>query len=183
MKRASAKKPTCSKPNRLAKGFVQTGGLLGGRIRAATQSRGFAETRLLTQWREIAGEAIASIARPVKVAYGRQGFGATLTLLTNGANAPIVQAESAKIRERVNSVYGYAAISVVRVTQTSETGFAEPQAEFRRAAPGKPAKDGDPPRMDADLGKAVNDIADPSLRSALAALGDNILTRNNNRPA
>ena len=60
-----------------SRGFIQTGGLLKAKIRAATETRGFAETRLLTNWKDIAGPATASICRPVKVSYGKQGFGAT----------------------------------------------------------------------------------------------------------
>jgi len=148
------------------------------RIRKATEKRGFVETRLLTHWREIVGEATASVTRPVKVGYGRQGLGATLTLLTNGANAPMIEAESAKIRERVNACYGYAAISSIRITQTAETGFAEGQAAF--AAKPSPPADQTPrlgPEKAAHLRQTVEGVEDESLRSALAALGQNILTR------
>lgn len=64
------------------KGFKQTATLLTGRIRQASESRGFAQSRLLTDWTEVAGADIAAIARPVEVSYGRGGVGATLTLLT-----------------------------------------------------------------------------------------------------
>jgi len=159
----------------MSRGFVQTGGILHQRIRTASESRGFAETRLLTQWREIVGEATASIAQPVKVGYGRQGFGATLTLLTNGANAPIVQAESAKIRERVNACYGYAAISTIRITQTAQAGFSEPAAAYQPPKADRPL---DPEKV-ANLDNSLRAVDNASLRSALAALGENILTRNN----
>jgi len=79
-----------------SRGFIQTGGLLKAKIRAATETRGFAETRLLTNWKDIAGPATASICRPVKVSYGKQGFGATLTLLTTGANAPFYKCNCQK---------------------------------------------------------------------------------------
>ena len=86
---------------RKSRGFMQTGGLLKTRIRSASESRGFAETRLLTHWEDIAGPATAQICRPVKVGYGKQGFGATLTLLTTGANAPIMQMQLPQILTKV----------------------------------------------------------------------------------
>ena len=43
---------------RKSRGFMQTGGLLKTRIRSASESRGFAETRLLTHWEDIAGPAM-----------------------------------------------------------------------------------------------------------------------------
>ena len=162
-------------PKRWSKGFAQTGGFVQTSLRKATEKRGFVEIRLLTHWPEIVGEATASICRPVKVGYGRQGFGATLTLLTNGANAPMLQADLPKIRERVNACYGYAAISQIRVTQTAATGFAEALTEFRTAPRAeKPRPD---PAKVAELETQVATIESNALRSALAALGRNILTR------
>ncbi len=164
-----------SPPKRMARGFVQTGGILQGRIRKATEKRGFVETRLLTHWAEIVGAATAGICRPVKVGYGREGFGATLTLLTSGANAPMLQAELPKIRERVNASYGYAAISQIRLTQTAASGFAAPQAEYA-PAPDRHLKTPDP-KKSAALNGTISDVESDSLRSALEALGQNILTR------
>lgn len=161
----------------MARGFVQTGGILQQRIRKATEKRGFAETRLLTHWNEVVGPETASISRPVKIGYGRGGLGATLTLLTNGANAPMLQAELPKIKNRVNACYGYAAISSIRLTQTAETGFSEEQAPFQ------PQKQDAKRPLDPEKAKAldgsVSEVKSDSLRSALAALGQNILTRNN----
>ena len=85
-------------------GFRRADSLLQGRIRDASASRGFAQSRLLTHWAEIAGPQIAKIARPVEVSYGRGGIGATLVLLTTGAHAPVLEMESPKLRERVNAV-------------------------------------------------------------------------------
>jgi len=72
-------------------GFKRTSSLLQTQIRKTSETRGFAQSRLLTHWAEIAGDDIAAISRPVEVRYGRSGFGATLTLLTTGANAPILE--------------------------------------------------------------------------------------------
>ena len=61
------------------------------RIRTASETRGFAVTRLLTHWSEIVGEATSAIATPVNVSYGKGGMGATLTVLTTGAQAPMLE--------------------------------------------------------------------------------------------
>jgi hypothetical protein len=171
-----AKSRKTSAPKRMAKGFVQTGGILHQRIRKTTEKRGFVETRLLTHWAEFVGEDTAAVARPVKVGYGRQGFGATLTILCNGANAPMVQAELPKIKDRVNACYGYAAISHIRITQTAASGFAEAQVGFK---PAKLAQKQQPsPQKSAAINTYVADVENDSLREALAALGQNILSRN-----
>lgn len=158
------------------KGFKRTSSLLGERIRTASESRGFAQSRLLTHWEEIAGPSVAEIARPVEVSYSRGGMGATLTLLTTGAQATILEMQKEQIRTKVNAVYGYNAIARVRITQTAPTGFAEGQVEFAaRKAKAVPATPN--PKVTAQAARTVAPVADDGLRSALERLGANILTR------
>lgn len=160
------------------KGFTRTSSLLTQRIRAASETRGFAQSRLLTHWAEVAGEAIAAIARPVEVSYGRGGMGATLTLLTTGSNAPVLEMEKEKIRARVNAVYGFNAISRIRVTQTAPTGFAEGQVAFQPTPKDPQPKPKDPALRQKAVAFA-GPVADDGLRQALAQLGENILNRTN----
>ena len=170
--------PKAQKPKRLGRGFAQTGGILGSQIRKASESRGFSETRLLTHWAEIAGEAVAKIAQPVKVGYGRRGLGATLTLLCSGANAPMVQMQLPAIRERVNATYGYAAISRIHITQTAPTGFGESATPFSGAPTPEKPKPRPISALDQQaLASNLSDVADHGLKDALEALGKNILSK------
>lgn len=155
-------------------GFSQTARLLESRIRTASEARGFAQTRLLTHWSEIVGDAVAAIARPVDIKYGRQGFGATLTLLTTGAQAPMLEMQKDRIRDRVNACYGYRAISRVWITQTAPTGFAEGQVQFGPAPVRSVAPD---PEVLAQAGAVTRSVEDDDLRLALAALAANVLGR------
>jgi len=158
------------------KGFARSSTLLQERIRKASESRGFAESRLLTQWAEIVGEDTAAIARPVKVGHGRGGMGATLTLLTTGAQAPMLEMQKEQLRARVNAVYGYNAISRVTITQTAPTGFAEGQVSFQhrtaKAAPRQP----DPAAAE-EARRIAAPVADAGLRAALEALAQNVLSK------
>jgi len=158
------------------KGFSRTSSILGEQIRRAGESRGFAVSRLLTHWAEVAGENIAAIARPVNVTYGRSGFGATLTLLTTGAQAPMLEMQKERLREKVNAVYGYNAISRIRITQTAAVGFAEGQVSFApEPKPDKPAPQD--PAIRSQAAAAAQPISDDGLRSALERLGRNVLSR------
>ncbi|GLQ35647.1 hypothetical protein GCM10007939_19300 [Amylibacter marinus] len=159
---------------RKSRGFLQTSGLLKEQIRKASESRGFAQTRLLTNWAEIAGPATAKLCRPIKVGYTKQGFGATLTVLTTGANAPMLQMQLPDIIKRVNSVYGYSAISRIKLTQTAPTGFGEGAAPFERPKPTKRLS----PEQTNRIESSVKEVSDADLKDALATLGQNILTRN-----
>ncbi|WGV15206.1 DUF721 domain-containing protein [Fuscovulum ytuae] len=164
-------------PARRMRGFEAASGFLRDPIRHATESRGFAVARLLTHWPEVVGEDLARMTRPVKIGYGREGLGATLTLLVASAHAPMVQMQVPRMIEKVNAVYGYAAISRITLTQTAATGFSEGQAEFlwpQNAAQFAAQKIGDEAR------EKAAPITDPGLRAALEALAQNILTRRRN---
>lgn len=161
------------------KGFARTASLLTGRIRRASEARGFAESRLLTRWTEIVGEEIAATARPVEVSYSRGGMGAVLTVLTTGPMAPILEMQKEQIRAKVNGVYGYNAISRIRITQTARTGFAEGQVEFT------PAKTSTAPHLPAEAKAAATlhaaPIEDDRLRVALERLGAHIIAKDKSR--
>ena len=156
------------------RGFSQAASLMQTRIRTASETRGFAVTRLLTHWAEIVGEGTAAIATPVNVSYGKGGMGATLTVLTTGAQAPMLEMQKEQIREKVNACYGYRAISRVRVTQTSPTGFHEGRAAFAPAGVQPKQPDVAAEAEAADLSKSIQS---DDLRIALAALGANIISK------
>ena len=156
------------------RGFKRTANVLNDQIRRVGESRGFAVSRVLTHWAEIAGTDIAAIARPVNISYGRGGFGATLTVLTTGAQAPMLEMQKEKLRERVNAAYGYNAISRIRITQTAPTGFAEGQAQF--APPPKKAMAEPPPKVVEEVKQTVTQVENDELRAALERLGRNVLS-------
>ncbi len=161
-------------PTRRMRGFEAAAGFVRDPVRAVGEARGFAVARLLTHWAEIVGEDLARTTRPVKVGYGREGMGATLTLLTTAAQAPMVQMELPRIRDRVNACYGYAAISRISVTQTAPAGFAEGQVEFIPAPKAAPVPD---PEILAKAAATADGVQDTTLRAALETLAQNVLSR------
>lgn len=161
-------------PEHRRRGFEPAFGLMKDAVRAAGESRGFAVARLLTHWAEVAGEDLARKTRPVKIGYGKGGMGATLTLLVRAAEAPMVQMALPALKDRVNAIYGHAAIRHIHLTQTASTGFAEGQAAFAPAPKAAALPD---PAVKAEAARTSAGIADPALRSALEQLGQNILTR------
>ncbi len=168
-------KPTKQKTGgRRMRGFERTDGLLSARIAKASEGRGFAVSRLVTHWAEVAGQELAKCTRPVRISYGRGGFGATLTLLVRGAEAPFIQAELPKLKDRVNACYGYAAVARIQLTQTAASGFAEGQAEFL------PKPHGTGPELPGEQAQkrgqvAASEVEDPDLRLALSRMGAHIL--------
>ena len=163
-----------SQPPRRSRGFRQASSLLASQIRHAAEGRGFAVARLLTHWAEVVGADVAARARPIKIGHSRGGMGATLTLLTIGPYAPLLEMQLPTIRDRVNACYGYNAISRVTLTQTAPTGFAEGQASFDYAPKARPVPDAEARRAAEAL---AADITDPALHAAVARLAALKLSR------
>lgn len=155
------------------KGWETASTLLADRIRKAGESRGFAVARLLTHWDQIVGPDLAAQTRPVKMGYARDGLGATLTVMAQGAVAPLVEMQKTRIRDRVNACYGYAAVTRIAITQTGAAGFAEGQAAFAHA----PARAEPDPAVEARARESAGDVKDEGLRLALERLGMHILSR------
>ena len=157
-------------------GFKRTATLVSQDVRRVGESRGFAVSRLLTHWTEIAGQDVAAIARPVNVSYGKGGqLGATLTLLTTGPQAPMLEMQREQLRHKINAVYGYNAISRVRITQTAPTGFADGQVSLDTRP--KQVERVIGPEIAAEADRAARGVVDDGLRAALERLGRNVLSR------
>jgi len=121
---------------------------------------GFVQSAIVSRWAEIVGERYAKASSPESIRFpaGKKA-GGVLTLLVEGAHAPLIQHLTPMIVERVNRFFGYAAINRI---------------VFRQGKP--PAPSGKPERphlvpVPRELGEGLREIADPELRACLESLG------------
>ena len=124
---------------------------------------GFIQSSIVSRWPEIVGERYAKVSCPESIRFptGRKAGGA-LTLLVDGAHAPLIQHLTPMIVERVNRFFGYAAINRIVFRQGKPP-----------AAPARPER----PQlctMPKELGEGLREIADPELRSCLESLAAQI---------
>lgn len=151
------------------RGFEPAASLVSATVQAAGARRGFAVARLLTHWPEVVGADIAARCRPVRIARGRGSQGATLTLLTTGAQAPLLAMTLPMIRDKVNACCGWNAVARVVLTQTAAQGFAAPSSPAARPRPS--------PAAVARAEDAALGIADGDLAAALRRLAVNFHMR------
>jgi hypothetical protein len=125
---------------------------------------GFVQSAIVSRWGEIVGERYARVSSPESIRFptGKKGGGA-LTLLVEGAHAPLMQHLAPIIIERVNRFFGHAAVNRVI---------------FRQGRP--PAPQPRPPRPELrpvpkELGEGLREIADPELRACLESLASQIV--------
>ena len=124
---------------------------------------GFVQSSIVSRWPEIVGERYAKVSSPesIKFPTGKKAGGA-LTLLVDGAHAPLIQHLAPMIMERVNRFYGYAAVNRVIFRQ----GKPPAQAARPKRPPLAP--------VPKELGEGLREIADPELRACLESLGAQI---------
>ena len=155
-------------------GFKKASVLLKKNIQKVSESRGFAQSRVLTHWSEIVGEEISSVSIPTKVSYKTDGLGATLTILTSGSSGPVLEMQKEFIRTKINAVYGYNAIQKIKITQSSPLALIRknenPQSVISKKNKRKV-------EISTSLEKAVNEIDDKNLRQALEELAINVFTK------
>ena len=155
-------------------GFKKASILLKKSIQKASESRGFAQSRVLTHWSEIVGEEISSVSIPTKVSYKTNGLGATLTILTTGSNGPILEMQREFIRNKINAVYGYNAVHKIKITQSSPIAvIGKNENSEGLVSKNKKVNVEISPKIE----KTVNEIDDKNLRRALEELAINVFTK------
>ena len=161
-------KPPKSQPVKRKFKTLRAGSLLSKQIGRVAESRGFAHARLLTEWEAIVGAEIARLVTPLKVGYSKRDLGATLHVTVRPGAAPEVQMQERLICERVNTCYGYNAVTRLRIVSAGPPQKPLPKGRLRKPMP--PA----PPEVRAKTAATLADVKDPALRRALEALGYSI---------
>jgi hypothetical protein len=129
---------------------------------------GFVQSSIVSRWREIVGERYAAVSAPESIRFppGRRSTG-VLTLVVEGAHAPMMQHVAPTIIERVNRFFGYAAVDRIAFRQ----GLVQVAKAKSRAAPPSLRP------VPAGLGDSLRAIEDPELRACLEALARGLGTR------
>jgi len=135
--------------------------LLGQAGGAAFRKFGFVQSSIVSRWKEIVGVRYAAVSSPESIRFppGRKS-GGTLTLVVEGAHAPVMQHVAPAIVERVNTFFGYPAVERIAFRQ----GIVQAVRAKPRAAPPSLRP------LPADLGESLREVADPELRACLESL-------------
>ena len=124
---------------------------------------GFVQSAIVSRWAEIVGERYARASSPESIRFpaGKKA-GGVMTLLVDGAHAPLIQHLTPLIVDRVNRFFGYAAINRIVFRQGRP-----PVAPAKRQRPQlRP--------VPKELGEGLREIADPELRACLESLAAQI---------
>jgi hypothetical protein len=130
---------------------------------AAFRRFGFVQSSIVSRWREIVGARYAAVSAPESIRFpvGKKSSG-TLTLVVEGAHAPMMQHVAPAIMERVNQFFGYEAVARIAIKQ----GLVQVEKRKSRLAPPSLR----PVTLPVDMKETLRDIADPELRLCLESL-------------
>lgn len=129
--------------------------------RAAFRRFGFVQSSVVSRWPEIVGDRYAEVSAPDSIRFPQgERDGGTLTLLVEGAFAPLLQQVTPEIIDRVNRFFGYRAVARVVLRH----GVVE-------RARGKKAKSTEPAAaLPAEMDTSLRAISDDGLRACLESL-------------
>lgn len=135
---------------------------------AAFRRFGFVQSTIVSRWKEIVGARYAAVSVPESIRFppGRKS-GGTLTLVVEGAHAPMMQHVAPAIIERVNRFFGYEAVERIAIRQ----GLVRIEAKRPKPAPAQMAP------IPAELGDSLREVADPELRACLESLARGLSSR------
>jgi hypothetical protein len=150
-----------SRPN--AKSVAE---LIGKSLDPLVRKRGLARAELIAWWPDIVGVAYAGRTAPERIRWSRDGA-ATLVVRCDPSLALQFAHETARVRERLNSYFGYPAVGAVKIVQ-QRIGSAAPAEPDRRGKEEGPAP--------AALAAKLDGIEGP-LKESLRALGRQVLAR------
>jgi hypothetical protein len=149
--------------------------IANGLIDPILAKRAGINTLLLASWDEIAGEQFAGCSRPERIRWPRQdgpdetggGFSpGLLTIACEGARALFLMHQEAELISRVNSFFGFRAISQIRIVQKAiHVPTRKPKT--------RPLDAGEKGR----LASMLAEVEDPKLRESLERLGAGVISR------
>jgi hypothetical protein len=149
--------------------------IANGLIDPILAKRAGINTLLLGSWDEIAGEQFAGCSRPERIRWPRQdgpdetggGFSpGLLTIACEGSRALFLMHQEAELLSRLNSFFGFRAISQIRIVQKAI-----------RIPTRKPKVRPLDAREKNRLAGMLAEVEDPKLREALERLGAGVISR------
>ena len=137
--------------------------------------KGFAEIDLLSNWREIVGEEIASYSLPRQIisAKGNKDGGCLQVEVPSGAFALELQLREKIIKEKINFYFGYQAVAGIRIVQNSELAFSDDEQDMQGAQKVLVTKEEENYIRDLSDG-----VENPELKQKLIELGCSVISNN-----
>lgn len=139
--------------------------------------KGFVEIDILTNWTAIVGEELANYSLPQKIDFkrGQKNDGILHLIVPSGAFALEIQHREKFILQKINTFFGYNAVSGLKIIQNSAASLNDflPKETQR---PRRKLVTAEEENYIKDLAEEINR---PELKEILIKLGQSVFTDNN----
>lgn len=108
-------------------GFENLSATMTPFVKKLLGSKGMAEVEILTNWKNIIGEDLAKYSLPQRIEFkpGSRNNGTLYLMAASGGFAMEIQHRSTLILEKINTFFGYQAVSRIKLIQND--GFINPE--------------------------------------------------------
>jgi len=150
------------------------GSLVGGLTRQAFMSRGLASSTICERWTDIIGDELSKNTAPERIVYPMRakGNGCLHLRIAHSAMALQIQHLEPMIIERINSYFGYAAVTRLKIIHAPLQPRSGPRYQPRTV----------PKPLNADqeqhLSETLSHIDDPDLLKTFEKLGRAVIGQN-----
>jgi len=140
---------------------------------------GFIETDIITNWENIVSEQLAQYCSPIKIEFPRdkKNNGRLLLQATSGAFALEISHREKYILDKINTYFGYNAVSSIKILQNNEM-TAE---EIKLPENGDLSENYVSPEDEEKIKNLTNDINNQNLKEILIKLGHSIFAGNHKK--
>ncbi len=155
-------------------GMLKLGSLLPDVTKSSFKKRGFAESKIISEWEQIVGIEVAKHSIPFKLSFNRESrTGGVLHIRAFGSISTALQHLEPLIIDRIATYFGYQAVSKIKILHSSEQ-----KTEAKQSAKTGTQKRTSPTLdnvQNAKLKDLLSEINDDNLKAALEKFGRSFL--------
>ena len=133
---------------------------------------GLIEMKILTAWQSIVGEELAEYSIPERISFhkDKRDNGTLHLMVANGAYALEIGHKTTIILEKINTFFGYNAVSQIKISQNESPFCHRAETNFEDKNDKKLVSD----QEQNYIIQITKDVKDPELKKRLQSLGENI---------
>lgn len=137
---------------------------------------GFTETDIITNWENIISEQLAQYCSPLKIEFPRdkKNNGRLLLMVTSGAFALEISHKEKYILDKINTYFGYNAVSSIKILQNNEINTIKSNSPEDEDLSEKYVS----PENEKKIKNLTNGINNKNLKEILIKLGHSIFADN-----
>ena len=142
--------------------------------------KGFIEVDIITKWADIVGKELAGYSFPQKISFkkGCKNDGTLYLCVTTGAFALEIQHREKYILDKINTYFGYNAVSGIKIIQNQQAAATNPDLvnEYEKPYAYKLNKE-----EEKYIENLAEPIDNPKLKAIIAKLGKSVFNKNKNK--